>query len=166
MWQNVKFYVIAFALVLTANLITTGLNLLENLFPEIHPLNQIITSLSGVTLGGVIMVLGLLRDSRLDDERKRTKSAEEAAKSAQEEVKSAQQDAKSAQREAKSAQNEAKSAQQEAKQQRIRAERAEAELAHLRAENQFAAVLDRLRRLEELNGISGPDPGKPENRGE
>lgn len=152
MWQNVKFYVIAFALVLTANLITTGLNLLENLFPEIHPLNQIITSLSGVTLGGVIMVLGLLRDSRLDDERKRTKSAEEAAKSAQEEVKSAQ--------------NEAKSAQEEAKQQRIRAERAEAELAHLRSENQFAAVLDRLRRLEQLNGISGPDPGKPENRGE
>lgn len=159
MWQNVKFYVIAFALVLTANLITTGLNLLENLFPEIHPLNQIITSLSGVTLGGVIMVLGLLRDSRLDDERKRTKSAEEAAKSAQEEVKSAQQ-------EAKSAQQATKSAQEEAKQQRIRAERAEAELTHLRAENQFAAVLDRLRRLEELNGISGPDPGKPENRGE
>lgn len=152
MWQNVKFYVIAFALVLTANLITTGLNLLENLFPEIHPLNQIITSLSGVTLGGVIMVLGLLRDSRLDDERKRTKSAEEAAKSAQED--------------AKSAQEATKSAQEEAKQQRIRAERAEAELAHLRAENQFAAVLDRLRRLEELNGISGPDPGKPENRGE
>ena len=150
MWQNVKFYVIAFALVLTANLITTGLNLLENLFPEIHPLNQIITSLSGVTLGGVIMVLGLLRDSRLDDERKRTKSAEEAVKSAQQEAKSAQQ--------------EAKSAQEEAKQQRIRAERAEAELAHLRSENQFAAVLDRLRRLEELNGISGP--GKPENRGE
>lgn len=159
MWQNVKFYVIAFALVLTANLITTGLNLLENLFPEIHPLNQIITSLSGVTLGGVIMVLGLLRDSRLDDERKRTKSAEEAAKSAQEDAKSAQQDAKSAQQATKSAQ-------EEAKQQRIRAERAEAELAHLRAENQFAAVLDRLRRLEELNGISGPDPGKPENRGE
>ena len=152
MWQNVKFYVIAFALVLTANLITTGLNLLENLFPEIHPLNQIITSLSGVTLGGVIMVLGLLRDSRLDDERKRTKSAEEAAKSAQED--------------AKSAQEATKSAQEEAKQQRIRAERAEAELAHLRSENQFAAVLDRLRRLEELNGISGPDPGQPENRGE
>ena len=96
------------------------------------------------------MVLGLLRDSRLDDERKRTKSAEEAVKSAQQEAKSAQQ--------------EAKSAQEEAKQQRIRAERAEAELAHLRSENQFAAVLDRLRRLEELNGISGP--GKPENRGE
>lgn len=159
MWKNVKFYVIAFVLVLTANLIATGLNLLENLFPEIHPLNQLITSLSGVTLGGVIMVLGLLRDSRLDDERKRTKSAEEAAKSAQEAVKSAQQ-------EAKSAQEATNAAQEEARQQRIRAERAEAELAHLRAENQFAAVFDRLRRLEELNGIPSPDPGKPENRGE
>ena len=152
MWQNVKFYVIAFVLVLTANLIATGLNLLENLFPEIHPLNQLITSLSGVTLGGVIMVLGLLRDSRLDDERKRTKSAEEAAKSAQQE--------------AKSAQEATNAAQEEARQQRIRAERAEAELAHLRAENQFAAVFDRLRRLEELNGIPSPDPDKPENRGE
>ena len=65
------------------------------------------------------MVLGFLRDNRLDEERKRTDLERERADRAL-----------------------------------LRAERAEAELERLRAQFQPAAMLDRIQRLEELNGIA------------
>lgn len=131
-WNNVKFYVLAFAIVLTGSVVSTGLQLLESSFPEIHPLNKLFANLSGVTLGGVIMVLAFLRDSRVDQERKRADRYE---------------------KEANSAKAEAKSAQNDAKRWREQAERAEAELAALRSQFQEGDVLARLRRLEERYGV-------------
>ena len=144
MWENVKYYALAFAIILAGALVSTGFQLLEGIIPEIHPLNKLVANLSGVTFGGVIMLLGFLRDKRLDDERKRTATAEAAVKTAHAEVKTAQ--------------NEAKTAQEEAAQQRLRAERAEAELQRLRAEQDADSIAERLRRLEELNGIADPEP--------
>ena len=110
-WNNVKFYVLAFVIVLAGSLISTGLQLLESLFPEIHPLNKLAANLSGVTLGGVMMVLAFLRDSRLDEERRRAENAQLEAKNAQEQAKTAQKETQTAQKEAKSAQELAQSAQ-------------------------------------------------------
>ncbi len=138
-WNNVKFYVLAFAIVLTGSLVSTGLQLLEGSFPEIHPLNKLFANLSGVTMGGVIMVLAFLRDNRVDQERKRADRF--------------QVEASSAKAEASSAKAEAKSAQDDAKWWREKAERAEAELASLRSQFQEEDVLARLRRLEERYGV-------------
>ena len=89
-WNNVKFYVLAFAIVLAGALVSTGLQLLENLFPEIHPLSKLAANLSGMTLGGVMMLLAFLRDNRLDEERRRAENAQFEAKTAQEQAKTAQ----------------------------------------------------------------------------
>ena len=145
-WNNVKFYVLAFAIVLTGSLVSTGLQLLELSFPEIPPLNKLFANLSGVTMGGVIMVLAFLRDNRVDHERKR-------ADRFQEEASSAKAEASNAKAEASNAKAEAKSAQDDAKWWREKAERAEAELASLRSQFQEGDVLARLRRLEERYGV-------------
>ena len=79
--------------------VSTGFQLLETVFPELHPLSKLAANLAGVSVGGFIMVLAFLRDSRVDEERER------------------------------------------------------ATLQAERAEFQPDAVLDRIRRLEELNGI-------------
>ena len=143
MWRNIKFYVIAFAIVFAGSLISTGLQLLESLFPEIHPLNKLAANLSGVTLGGVMMVLAFLRDSRLEEERKRAEGFREEAKNAAQE--------------AKSATELAESAQEEARQQRERADRAEAELERLREQYDEGNLLERIRRLEQINGVDRDD---------
>ena len=151
MWENVKYYALAFAIILAGALVSTGFQLLEGIIPEIHPLNKLVANLSGVTFGGVIMLLGFLRDKRLDDERKRTATAQVETKNAKEETKTIQ-------AELKTVRAEAKTAQEEAAQQRLRAERAEAELQRLRVEQDAGSIAERLRRLEELNGIADPEP--------
>lgn len=142
-WNNVKFYVLAFAIVLTGSLVSTGLQLLESLFPEIHPLNKLFANLSGVTMGGVIMVLAFLRDNRVDQERKRADQYQEEASNAK--------------AMASNAKAEAKSAQDEARLWREKAERAEAELASLRSQFQEGNILARMRRLEEHYGVDDPE---------
>ena len=78
--QNAKFYGLAFAIILIADLVTTGLQLLGAYYPTGHPVAILAANLSGVTLGGFIMVIGFLRDNRLEQERKRTEAAETLAK--------------------------------------------------------------------------------------
>ena len=75
MWQNIKYYAIALAIILVTTFISTGLQLLETYLPTGHPASTLVTNLSGVTIGAIIMVIGFLRDNRLDQERKRTDSA-------------------------------------------------------------------------------------------
>ena len=144
-WRNFKFYIVGFAVVVVASLVSTGLEMLPGLFPDIHPLNRLATDLSGITLGGVIMVLGFMRDTRLEEERERTEAAEAETKAAQAAVKTAQEAARVAQA--------------EAKRQQERAERAEAELARRAYDAERAEILARLRRLEERYGIAGADGG-------
>ena len=78
--QNARFYGLAFAIILIAELVTTGLQLLGAYYPTGHPVAILAANLSGVTLGGFIMVIGFLRDNRLEQERKRTEAAETLAK--------------------------------------------------------------------------------------
>ena len=75
MWQNIKYYAIAWAIILVTTLISTGLQLLENYFPTGHPASTLGANLSGVTIGTIIMVIGFLKDNRLDQERKRADAA-------------------------------------------------------------------------------------------
>ena len=167
-WNNVKFYVLAFAIVLAGALVSTGLQLLESLFPEIHPLSKLAANLSGMTLGGVMMILAFLRDNRFDEAQRRAENAQLEAKSAQEQAQTAQKEAQTAQKEAKSAQEQAQTAQQEAELQRqraeterLRADRAEAELQRVISQYQAGDLIARVRRLEELYGV---DAGDADNR--
>lgn len=136
MWKNTKYYVIALAIIYAGALVSTGFQLLEAEFPNIHPLSKLAANLSGVSVGGFIMVLGFLRDNRLDEERKRTDQERERADQAI----------------------------LRADRATLRAERAEAELERLRAQFQPAAMLDRIQRLEELNGIANARRSDAANR--
>ena len=155
-WRNFKFYIVGFAVVVVASLVSTGLEMLPGLFPDIHPLNQLATDLSGITLGGIIMVLGFMRDSRLEEARERTEAAEAETKAARAAVKTALEATKAAEKAAAEA---VKAAEAEAKRQQERAERAEAELARREYDAERAEILARLRRLEERYGIGGSDGG-------
>ena len=88
MWQNVKYYVLAYAIMVAGALLSSGFQLLGDQFPVGHPVSTVAANLSGVTIGGLIMVLGFLKDSRLEEERKRT--AEERKRTAEERKRTAE----------------------------------------------------------------------------
>ena len=75
MWQNVKYYALALAVILTGASTSTALQLLQAYLPIGHPLGALAANLSGVTIGTIIMVIGFLKDNRLDQERKRADDA-------------------------------------------------------------------------------------------
>lgn len=127
MWKNIKYYVIALVIIYLGAVVSTGFQLLETVFPEIHPLSKLAANLAGVSVGGFIMVLAFLRDNRVDEARERENEERKRADQAI----------------------------QRAERATLRAERAEAELERMRAKLQSDEVLDRIRRLEEINGISG-----------
>ncbi len=83
MWQNVKYYVLAYAIMVAGALLSSGFQLLGDQFPAGHPAGTIAANLSGVTIGGLIMVMGFLKDSRVEEERKRTEAAEARAVAAE-----------------------------------------------------------------------------------
>ena len=140
--QNARFYGLAFAIILIAELVTTGLQLLGAYYPTGHPVAILAANLSGVTLGGIIMVIGFLRDNRLDQERKRTEAAETLAK---EERERANQERKRANQERERADREQE-----------RADRLMSEL--LARQERDDAMEARIRRLEErLNNDAAPD---------
>lgn len=143
MWQNVKYYAVAYVVVVIGVLVSTGFQLLEASFPEIHPLNKLAANLSGISVGTVIMVVGLIRDKRVDDARKETNEQRQRADKAEAAIAQAN--------------REAEQAREQAEQQRLRARKAEAELARVRAEYE-AEVLARIRRLEEFTGMRAPEP--------
>ena len=132
MWQNIKYYLLAYAIMVASTLVSTGLQLLESQFPTGHPISTLAANLSGITVGGLIMVIGFLRDNRLDQERERTKQERDRAD------------------------QERKRADQE----RERADYAITELNRLRDEYE-KATKSLIRRLEELNGGGAePDPAE------
>ena len=150
MWQNVKYYAVAYVVVVIGVLVATGFQLLESLFPEIHPLNKLAANLSGISVGTVIMVVGLIRDKRVDDARKETNKQRQRADKAEAAVAKAT-------READLSRQQAEQAREQAEQERLRARKAEAELARVRAEYD-TEVLARIRRLEEFTGMRAPAP--------
>ncbi len=150
MWQNVKYYAVAYVVVVVGVLVATGFQLLEALFPEIHPLNELAANLSGISVGTVIMVVGLIRDKRVDDARKETNKERQRADKAEAAIAKAN-------REAELSRQQAEQAREQAEQERLRARKAEAELARVRAEYE-AEVLARIRRLEEFTGMMPESP--------
>ena len=150
MWQNVKYYAVAYVVVVIGVLVATGFQLLESLFPEIHPLNKLAANLSGISVGTVIMVVGLIRDKRVDDARKETSKQRQRADKAEAAIAKAT-------REAELSRQQAEQAREQAEQERLRARKAEAELARVRAEYE-TEVLARIRRLEEFTGMRAPAP--------
>ncbi len=145
-----KYYAVAYVVVVVGVLVATGFQLLEALFPEIHPLNKLAANLSGISVGTVIMVVGLIRDKRVDDARKETNKERQRADKAEAAIAKAN-------REAESSRQQAEQAREQAEQERLRAQKAEAELTRVRAEYE-AEVLARIRRLEEFTGMMPESP--------
>ena len=110
--QSARFYGLAFAIILIAELVTTGLQVLGAYYPTGHPVAILAANLSGVTLGGIIMVIGFLRDNRLEQERKRTEAAETLAKEERKRAEAAETLAKEARERTAAAEMLAKEAQE------------------------------------------------------
>ena len=150
MWQNIKYYVLALVIIVVAALVSTGLQLLEGSLPVGHPVSTLAANLSGVTIGGIIMVIGFLRDSRLDEERKRTEEAHRRAEEAQ--------------TRAEEAQTRAEEEHNRAEQQRQRAEAAEARIQEerermdgyvrelMRLHENYVSLFQRLQDQDAQNG--------------
>ena len=175
--QSARFYGLAFAIILIAELVTTGLQVLGAYYPTGHPVAILAANLSGVTLGGIIMVIGFLRDNRLEQERKRTEAAETLAKEERKRAEAAETLAKEARERTAAAEMLAKEAQERiaaaemlakeareriaaaesmAKEERERADRLMSEL--LARQERDDAMEARIRRLEErLNDDAAPD---------
>lgn len=79
MWQNVKYYVLAYAIMVGGAVLSSVFQLLGDQFPAGHPVGTIAANLSGVTIGGMIMVIGFLRDSRVEAAEARVAEAEARA---------------------------------------------------------------------------------------
>ena len=165
MWNNVKFYLLAYAVMVASVLMSTGLQLLAAHFPTGHPASTLATNLSGITVGGLIMVIGFLRDQRLEEERERTKAERERVKIEQERVKAEQDRVKAEQERTKAEQERADRERERADRERARAddarERAEYAVGELnRLRNEYeTATRALIQKLEELNGhaLSGSD---------
>ena len=120
--ERYKLYLLALVIYTAAAVVMTALDLVAIRYDESVLLAHLITTLSGGFLGGIALVLGILRDNRVEQALKRAQVAEE-----------------------------------QVKQERERADRAEAELQRMRAEFD-RSVVDRVRRLEELVGMTPPAP--------
>ena len=141
MWQNIKIYVLAYAIMLTGALVSTGLQLVGDQFPIGHPVGILAANLSGMTIGGLFMVMGFIRDGRIDKERKRADAAEARAQEAT--IKAA----------TATAQLEREREQANAQLQLERERAAAAEARAERLMDRYEAVTEALiRRLEQQNG--------------
>lgn len=125
--QSVRYYGLAFVIILIAELVTTGLQLAGSYLPADHPAALSAANISGLTLGGVIMVIGFLKDNRVEQERQRTE--EERQRTEQERQR-------------------ADAAEARLQQERERADQLLAELMEARKKNRDE-IEARLRRLEE-----------------
>ena len=79
MWQNIKYYLLAYAVMATGSLVSTALQLLAAEFPTGHPVSALAANLSGITVGGIFMVIGFLKDNRVQQERERADRERERA---------------------------------------------------------------------------------------
>ena len=118
MWRNIKYYVLAFVIILVGSLASTALQLVESSLPVGHPASTLAANLSGVTIGGIIMVIGFLRDSRLEEERRRAEEAQKLAKEAQEAAEAQRSRAEAAEARIEQEREEARMGREEARQER------------------------------------------------
>ena len=158
--RNIKYYLLALIIIVIGEAVSTAMQLLGGYLPTNHPAAILVTNLSGITFGGMIMVIGFLRDNRLDQERERTK--EEQARAARE-LERAVRENERATREKERAdrlQEELNAARQQyadAARERERADRLQDELNAAR--RQYADAADVLiKRLQQLDAGNGSSP--------
>ncbi|MCY3690392.1 MAG: hypothetical protein OXI54_14820 [Chloroflexota bacterium] len=152
MWQNIKLYVLAYSIMVVGAVVSTAFQLLGDQFPVGHPVSAMAANLSGMSIGGLIMVLGFIRDGRVKEERQRTADAEARAQEAT--IKAA---TATAQLEREREQAHAQlQLEREWSNAQLQLERERAAAAEARAErlmDRYEAVTEALiRRLEERNG--------------
>ena len=75
MWQSYKLYLLALIIYTVATVALAVLELAAVRYAEITILARWATMLSGGFLGGFALVLGILRDDRVEKERQRAKTA-------------------------------------------------------------------------------------------
>ena len=81
--QSFKYYGLGFAIVVIAVLVSTGLQIAAGYLPAGQIASTLVANLSGITIGSIIMVIGFLRDNRLEQERQRTAEAQQRAEAAE-----------------------------------------------------------------------------------
>ena len=156
MWQNIKYYLLAYAVMATGSLVSTALQLLAAEFPTGHPVSTLAANLSGVTVGGLIMVMAFFKDQRVEEERKRVDAERERVKEEQARTKAEQERADIERSRADRERERADEARAHADAAQERADYAITELNRLRSEYETVAQA-LIKRLEELNnGQPGP----------
>ena len=128
MWQNYKMYVLALIIYSVGTAALAMLELLAAQLGDSAVWARLATMLSGNFLGGFALVLGILRDDRVEKEKQR------------------------AEKELQRAAEALAAAQKRVEHERNRADRAEAELQRVRTEYN-REMADRIRRLEDAVGI-------------
>ena len=157
MWQNIKYYVLALAIIIITTLVSTALQLMGTAFPIGHPASTLATNLSGVTLGTIIMVIGFLKDSRLEEERQRAERERKRADAAEAKIYEARIKAQVAETEAENAKERAQQEQDRAQHERDRADQLLEELN--RARERYEAAADAIiQHLRDQNGAPKPEP--------
>lgn len=144
MWQNVKYYVLAYAVMVAGALLSSAFQLLGDHFPVGHPISTVSANLSGVTIGGLFMVMGFLRDSRVEEERKRTEAERKRTQAEQERTKVERERADAAEARAEAAEVRAQAAEHRTQQERERVD--------LLLERYEAITESLLKRLDDSNG--------------
>ena len=75
--RNIKYYLLALIIIVVGEAVSTAMQLLGGYLPTSHPAAILATNLSGITFGGIIMVIAFLRDNRLEQERERADRLQE-----------------------------------------------------------------------------------------
>lgn len=81
--QSFKYYGLGFAIVVITTLISTGVQIGAGYLPDGQIISTLAANLSGITIGSIIMVIGFLRDHRLEQERQRTEQEQRRADAAE-----------------------------------------------------------------------------------
>ena len=159
--QSFKYYGLGFAVVVVAVLVSTGLQIAAGYLPAGQIASTLIANLSGITIGSIIMVIGFLRDNRLEQERQRTEQAQRRADAAEARV---LEESKRAETEReRAAQESARAAQESARadQERERIDRLMGEMnaVHQRYADATEAIIKRMQELD-AREAAGSQPDK------
>ena len=147
--RNIKYYLLALIIIVVGEAVSTAMQLLGGYLPTNHPAAILATNLSGITFGGIIMVIAFLKDNRLEQERENTKQEQERATQERERATLERERADRLQE----ALNAALQQSADADRERERADRLQEELNAVH--RQYAdALIKRLQQLEAGNGSS------------
>ena len=148
--QSFKYYGLGFAIVVIAVLVSTGLQIAAGYLPAGQIASTLVANLSGITIGSIIMVIGFLRDNRLEQERQRTAQAQQRAEAAESRILEERQRAEIERERATQERENAVRERERATQERERADRLLGEMnaVHQRYADAADAIIKRLQELD------------------